>query len=64
MMTFEGAVVKEQNVTFAIVAVEQHVVDNSAEANRLSHRRVDEVAIPILAVNLAAKVDRRDTVTL
>jgi hypothetical protein len=33
-MTFEGAVVKEQNVTFAVVVVKQHVVDNSAEASR------------------------------
>jgi hypothetical protein len=33
-MTFEGAVVKEQNVTFAVVVVKRHVVDNSAEANR------------------------------
>jgi len=33
-MTFEGAVVKERNVTFAVVVVKQHVVDNSVEANR------------------------------
>jgi hypothetical protein len=33
-MTFEGAVIKEQNVTFAIVVVKQHVVDNSVEADR------------------------------
>lgn len=33
-MTFEGAVVNEQNVTFAVVVVKQHVVDNGAEANR------------------------------
>jgi hypothetical protein len=33
-MTFEGAVVKEQHVSFAVVVVKQHVVDNSVEANR------------------------------
>jgi len=33
-MTFEGAVVREQNVTFAVVVVKQHVVDNTTEANR------------------------------
>ena len=33
-MTFEGAVLKEQNVTFAVVAVKQHVVENRAEAYR------------------------------
>ena len=33
-MTFERAVVKEQNVTFAIVVVKQHVVENRTEANQ------------------------------
>ncbi len=33
-MTFEGAVISEQNVTFAIVVVKPHVVDNATEANR------------------------------
>jgi len=33
-MTFEGAVVREQNVTFAVVVVKGYIVDNSAEANR------------------------------
>ncbi len=33
-MTFEGAVVKEQNVTFAIVVVKHHVVENNLEAQR------------------------------
>lgn len=33
-MTFEGAIVREQNVTFAIVVVKPHVFDNTTEANR------------------------------
>jgi hypothetical protein len=33
-MTFEGAVVKEQNVTFAVVVVKEHVVNDSTEAAR------------------------------
>jgi hypothetical protein len=32
---FQGAVIKEQTVTFAVVIVKQHLLDNHAEANRL-----------------------------
>ena len=32
-MRFEGAVIKEQGVTFAVVIVKCHVVDNRSEAN-------------------------------
>lgn len=31
-MTFQGAVIKEQGVTFAIVIVKKHVLDNRTEA--------------------------------
>lgn len=31
-MQFEGAVLREQGVTFAIVVVKRHIVDNRAEA--------------------------------
>jgi hypothetical protein len=33
-MTFQGAVIKEQRVTFAVVIVKKHVIDNRAEASR------------------------------
>ena len=33
-MTFEGAVIKEQQVTFAVVVVKRHIVDNPTEAAR------------------------------
>jgi hypothetical protein len=33
-MQFEGAVIREQNVTFAIVNVKKHILDNTIEANR------------------------------
>ena len=33
-MTFEGAVVREQGVTFALVVVKSHVVENRSEAGR------------------------------
>ncbi len=33
-MHFEGAVIKEQGVTFAVVVVKRYVVDNPAEAER------------------------------
>ena len=32
-MTFQGALIREQGVTFAIVIVKKHVIDNSFEAN-------------------------------
>jgi len=32
-MRFQGAVVKEQGVTFAVVIVKRHVMDNRSEAN-------------------------------
>ena len=31
-MQFEGAVVREQGVTFAVVVVKKHIVDNATEA--------------------------------
>jgi hypothetical protein len=31
-MQFEGAVVREQGVTFAVVAVKQHIVDDATQA--------------------------------
>jgi hypothetical protein len=34
-MTFQGAVVKEQGVTFAIVVVKKSVIDNRTEAERI-----------------------------
>lgn len=34
-MVFEGALIKEQGVTFGIVIVKQHVLSNPSEANRL-----------------------------
>lgn len=32
-MKFQGAVIKEQGVTFAIVIVKKHVIDNQSTAN-------------------------------
>lgn len=33
-MTFQGAVIREQGITFAVVIVKKYVIDSSAEANR------------------------------
>ena len=33
-MRFQGAVIREQGVTFAVVVVRRHVIDNSSEADR------------------------------
>jgi len=34
-MTFQGAIVKEQGVTFGIVITKEHVLNNQLEANRM-----------------------------
>lgn len=34
-MRFQGAVIQEQGVTFAIVIVKAHILNNHTEANRL-----------------------------
>ncbi len=34
-MQFQGAVIKEQGVTFAIVVVKAHILKNNVEVNRL-----------------------------
>ena len=36
-MRFQGAVIKEQGVTFAVVIVKEHIVDNRLEADRAVH---------------------------
>jgi hypothetical protein len=33
-MTFQGAVIREQGVTFAVVIVKKHVIDSSTEAGQ------------------------------
>jgi hypothetical protein len=33
-MTFQGAVIKEQGITFAVVIVKKHLVDNKFEADK------------------------------
>lgn len=33
-MQFEGSVIREQGVTFAIVIVKKHILDSTLEANR------------------------------
>lgn len=32
-MTFEGAVIREQGITFAVVIVKKYIIDSSAEAD-------------------------------
>ncbi len=34
-MKFEGAVIREQGVTFAIIIVKRHLLDNNREANEV-----------------------------
>ena len=53
-MQFDGAVVKEQNVTFAIVVVKPHVLDStssSEEARTSFARHFPRVPIILMAQN-------------
>jgi hypothetical protein len=50
MMQFEGAVIREQGVSFAVVVVKKHVVDNGSEAQ--SAIRAFSPAFPGLPVIL------------
>ncbi len=49
-MTFDGAVVTEQNVTFGIVVVKSHILSNHNEANELivTYQRILGVAPVVL----------------
>jgi hypothetical protein len=55
-MQFEGAVIREQNLTFAVVIVKKHVVDDPIEAN--SAIRAFGGAFPGLPVVLMAQDGR------
>jgi len=52
-MQFEGAVIREQNVTFAVVIVKKQVVDNRLEADRAM--RAFAPAFPRLPIVLMAQ---------
>lgn len=49
MMKFDGALIKEQGITFAVVVVKPHVLNNSTDANnaRVSFSRYFP-AVPIV----------------
>ena len=48
-MQFEGAVIKEQGITFAIVIVKPHVLNNQTEAqNAISSFRIFFPGMPII----------------
>jgi hypothetical protein len=59
-MTFQGAVIREQGVTFAVVIVKKHVIDSSTEAGRAI--AAFQPAFPGLPVVLMAQ-DARGTPT-
>jgi hypothetical protein len=52
-MQCEGAVIREQNVTFAVVIVKKHIVDNRLEADRAM--RAFAPAFPCLPIVLMAQ---------
>ena len=52
-MTIEGAVIREQGVTFAVVVMQEHVVNNSFEADRAI--RAFQLAFPGMPVVLMAQ---------
>ena len=55
-MRFEGAIVREQGIVFAIVVVKRHILDNNAEATRVAHSF--QPAFPGLPVVLMAQNHR------
>ncbi len=57
-MTFEGAVVREQGVVFAIIVVKMHVIQSSFEANRVINN-FGAQAFPGIPVVLMAQDSRR-----
>lgn len=52
-MRFHGAIIKEQGVTFAIVVVKKHVIDNRSRANQAI--RSFQVAFPGVPIVLMAQ---------
>ena len=68
-MKFQGALVKEQGVTFGIIVVKPHVIDNPSEANSmrtLGARAFGPVPIILMAQNsrgLPTYSGRRDIVS-
>ena len=49
-MKFQGSVIKEQGVTFAIVIVQRHIISNKSEADKIiaSFQREIFGAMPII----------------
>ncbi len=56
-MTFEGAVIKEQGQTFAVVIVKKHVLNNHSEANQ-AIQTFQQQAFPGIPVVLMAQDSR------
>jgi len=48
-MQFEGAVIREQGVTFAVVVVKRHVVENPAVANFDDELILEKVRVAVEA---------------
>lgn len=55
-MQFEGAVIREQNVTFAVVIVKRHIIDSRTQANEAI--RSFSSAFPGMPVVLMAQDSR------
>ena len=55
-MTFEGAVIKEQDVSFAIVVVKEHVLNSSSECNNV--RKGFQTIFPGMPIVLMAQNNR------
>ena len=59
-MQFDGAIIREQNVTFAIIVVKPHVLNSSSECNYL--RQNYSVFFPSMPIILMSQ-DSRGTPT-
>lgn len=67
-MKFQGALIKEQGVTFGIIIVKPHVLQNKSEANSMydfGNRMFGEMPIVLMAQNsrgVPTYLGRRDIV--
>ena len=61
MLKFLGSVIKEQGVTFAVVAVQPNVIDNHAEADKyvLNFQRSAFPGVPVVLLAVDSRGSQR-----
>lgn len=66
MATFEAALVREQNVNFAVVVVKDHVIDNQTESSKMISLMARTMRCPLVVLmgetNRRLRGNRQDVV--